>query len=137
MIEEIENKIIKKLTERLKMEKLSELELYQIIKNEVRNRNYLKENWQVDYAIKRIKEKIKKQSQSFNTILPKTSSQVAYKLALYVVFGIMVVLIMTNVDLSLILLPFVLIFGGILFLTTLGIVKLKEKINKSIKKKII
>lgn len=131
MSEEIENKIIEKLTERPKKEKLSELELSQIIENEVRNRNYLKENWQVDYAIKRIKEKFKKQSQSSNTILSKTPSQVAYKLALYVVFGIMVILIMTNVDLSLILLPFVLIFGGILFLTILGIVKLKEKIKKA------
>ena len=63
MNEEIENKITEKLTERLKKEKLPESELLQIIEDEIKSRDYLKEDWQIDYAIKRIKEKLNVTSQ--------------------------------------------------------------------------
>jgi len=59
MKEKIENEIIKEIEKMLQKRTFaSGAELREIIKDKVRNRNYLKEDWQIHYAVERIKEKI-------------------------------------------------------------------------------
>lgn len=140
MKEEIENEMVKKVIEVVKRkDKISKSELSEIIKNEVKNRNYLKESWQIDYAVKRIKEKIEKDLNLFpsrarhltgkNIII---NSLIAF-IPLVVVVGILRGILMeTRIILGGIL--GALIYGSIIlgFIYLAG--EIREKIKKVIKK---
>ena len=61
MRKEIENEIIKDVKAVFRKRTfVADKELRRIIEDKVRNRNYLKENWQIDYAVDRIKDEANK-----------------------------------------------------------------------------
>jgi len=140
MSEEIENKIIKEIKEVLQKRRFaSDGELREFIKDRVRNRNYLKEGWQIDYAVKRIKEEIEKDLNLFpsrvrhltgkNIII---NSLIAF-IPLVVVVGILRGILMeTGIILGGVL--GALIYGSIIlgFIYLAG--EIREKIKKVIKK---
>jgi hypothetical protein len=60
MRKEIENEIIKDVKAVFRKRTfVADKELRRIIEDKVRNGNYLKENWQIDYAVDRIKNEMK------------------------------------------------------------------------------
>ena len=54
--EKIEDEIFEKLKDKIK--EIDSKETKDVIKTEIMDRNYLSEDWQVDYAVQRIQEKI-------------------------------------------------------------------------------
>jgi len=58
-VKEIEEKIAKEVVAMAKTkDKISKRELIYFIREKIEEENYLKEDWQIDYAVERIKEKV-------------------------------------------------------------------------------